>query len=490
MSKNDELCARYAIDARTLEARRKFLHLDTRDAHLLASLVPWIRKRSDGIAKAFYDWQFAFAPTRQFFEAFARQHKTSLEVLRQQLESTQSRYLIEVFEGADEQWSLHYYEKRLQVGRLHDKINLPFKWYMGAYVEYERLLLRELRQSFWWRPGFAHRVHESVRKVFNYDQQAIGDSFILSIFQSIGLEVESIPAGSGIERAENLAIAKSWMGTLQSQANAIASGKLSDPVLKTRIDGTLGHAFQEMVDSLHVFLEATAGTVHDLARVSEQISVSGSGVADQSTQIAARVSTLAAAAEEMSATVNEIARSTTTTADDGRRAGALAKETGASVKKLGESSKEISRVVEAIGEISEQTKLLALNATIEAARAGEAGKGFAVVAHEVKDLAKQAADSTSEIDGRVSSIQDATRETVSSIEALETTISEVSAAQQSIAAAIEEQSAAIKEIVKSIAEISRSTGETNQEAQAIGGQSSQVRSQAARLEELIRRYEL
>ncbi len=75
---------------------------------------------------------------------------------------------------------------------------------------------------------------------------------------------------------------------------------------------------------------------------------------------------------------------------------------------LSEALERVGKVAQGIDAIAKQTNLLALNATIEAARAGDAGRGFAVVAGEVKALAKQTSDATSEIDATLKTLSDRT----------------------------------------------------------------------------------
>lgn len=74
------------------------------------------------------------------------------------------------------------------------------------------------------------------------------------------------------------------------------------------------------------------------------------------------------------------------------------------IENLAEKSSSISKIINVINDIANQTNLLSLNASIEASRAGEYGKGFAVVASEVRNLAEQSKSSVNNIKQIIDSI--------------------------------------------------------------------------------------
>ncbi len=71
-----------------------------------------------------------------------------------------------------------------------------------------------------------------------------------------------------------------------------------------------------------------------------------------------------------------------------------ARQTTQSLEEKTKSMSDINRMIEGL---AFQTNLLALNAGVEAARAGEAGAGFSVVASEIRSLAQQSTQASSQI---------------------------------------------------------------------------------------------
>jgi CHASE3 domain sensor protein len=82
--------------------------------------------------------------------------------------------------------------------------------------------------------------------------------------------------------------------------------------------------------------------------------------------------------------------------------------TAGTIARLSEQSQAIGEIIATVNDLAEQSNLLAVNASIEAAKAGSHGKGFSVVAQEVKSLAEQSRQATSQIRAILNDIQKAT----------------------------------------------------------------------------------
>ncbi|WP_321495986.1 methyl-accepting chemotaxis protein [uncultured Desulfobacter sp.] len=208
--------------------------------------------------------------------------------------------------------------------------------------------------------------------------------------------------------------------------------------------------------------ENSSQKANNVSSAAEEMATAMNSVAAATEQTSANLQMIVAAAEEMTATINEIASNTAKGSQTTTQAVEKAEHISRKVDALGRAAAEISKVTEAISDISEQTNLLALNATIEAARAGEAGKGFAVVAGEIKELAKQTAQATEEIGVKIGEVQSTTTESVDAIKAIVEIIDDINSIVSSVATAIEEQSATTQEISNNVSQAAIGVQEVNE----------------------------
>ncbi|WP_051195261.1 methyl-accepting chemotaxis protein [Pseudobutyrivibrio ruminis] len=239
--------------------------------------------------------------------------------------------------------------------------------------------------------------------------------------------------------------------------------------------------FKDIQNAIESFSQQISDSMTEIMEVSDMVSNGANQIAGAGQNLADTVTSQANIVDDLSVTVNRITDQISNSSTD---ATTISKEVEVVAENIVEgnkrmqdvvnamdaissSSQEISKIIDTINEIADETNLLSLNASIEAARAGEAGKGFAVVAGEVSKLAGQtveAAQDTAElINASLRNVEigiSIANDTATKLNDMVDQVQGIAVKVKSIAEASNTQAESVKEMSNNIGEIS-SVGQNN-----------------------------
>ncbi|WP_111980194.1 methyl-accepting chemotaxis protein [Algibacillus agarilyticus] len=360
----------------------------------------------------------------------------------------------------------------------------------ASVLEDARLALKNYKQSI------DQLFSTTIAKARESGEQALGTTItfgaiMIIILAAIAFFVARSISSTVIELRDSLHELASGEGELSHRLEVKSRDEL----------GQLASNFNSFIDTLSRSIEGVMAVSHPLLDTSTRL-ISNSEVAkrltaeqaenaeqtqlsmtelNQSISGISESATLAnSAANEAEIEANNGLNVVEATIENSKKLNEQIDATSSAIHQLAQDSASVSKILDVITSIADQTNLLALNAAIEAARAGEQGRGFAVVADEVRTLASRTGAATTEIRDVLDKLRHAAGQSVdmmgqaetlsssneefaiktgSALEQIKASVENISTMNNQIATATEEQSMVADHVVEIITTMSETEKE-------------------------------
>ncbi|MCR5415506.1 MAG: HAMP domain-containing protein [Pseudobutyrivibrio sp.] len=297
-----------------------------------------------------------------------------------------------------------------------------------------------------------------------------------------------------------------YIDDIQSVMSTMAAGNFN-----IKFDREFIGDFKDIQIAIESFSQEISDSMTEIMEVSDMVSDGASQIAGAGQNLADTVTSQANIVDDLSVTVQDITEKISNNSSDAtsisREVEIVAEDIVEGNRKMQDvvnamdaisnSSQEISKIIDTINAIADQTNLLSLNASIEAARAGEAGKGFAVVATEVSQLAGQTVEAAQNTAGLINaslkSVEEGitiANETAEKLNGMVGQVQGIADKVKVIAEASSSQASSVKEMSANIGEISsvgQNNAATSEESLAL---SYEMNEHANSLKGLVEKFEL
>ncbi len=202
--------------------RKDFVGFTDEDAKLLKELGPVVKKYAEEFVDSLFDKFLITEETKKFFA-----EKDTLNHVKRM----QKEYFIAFTEGKYEE---KYLESRIHLGKLHERIGLEPRWYMGGYSLFLQSAMPFVLKAFKNDTDKSRNAFKALLKLVSLDQD-VGVSTLIAIREEkiTAQSQELLDSGTPVLQIwENVLVAP-LIGTLDSNRTQLFMEKLLQEIVKT-----------------------------------------------------------------------------------------------------------------------------------------------------------------------------------------------------------------------------------------------------------------